>query len=296
MFEKNLFDVKKELIVVADFFAHQYVGGAELTLNSILNTISSTRSIKLLNSHMFNSYIAEANRDKEFLFGNFSNIPNEDLGKISEVLQNYSVMECDYKFCKYRSIELHKKETGEDCNCHLSTSGKRVFQFLTNAKNIYWMSEKQKDRQVSFYPDLLNANNVVLCSFFDKNTLSYISDLKNTNRDKKSNKYIVLKSQSWIKGYELARDYCIKNNLEYEEVWGVPYEELLVKLSKSKGLVYLPRGGDTCPRLVIEAKMLDCDLVLNDDVQHKDEEWFNDFESIIDKWNWQNKTISDLYN
>ena len=40
-------------------------------------------------------------------------------------------------------------------------------------------------------------------------------------------------------------------------------------------MVYLPRGGDTCPRLVIEAHLLGCDLVLNENVQHKDEIWFN---------------------
>lgn len=292
----SIFDVKKELIVVADLFAQQYVGGAELTLASILDTIGDKRNIKLLNSHMFNSHIAEINKDKEFLFGNFSNIHNDDLVKISEVLQNYSVMECDYKFCRYRSIELHKKATGEACDCHQTSYGQNVFKFLSNAKNIFWMSQKQKDRQANLYPDILNANNVVLCSYFNKNTLSYISNLKNANRDKKSNKYIVLKSQSWIKGYEDARDYCISNNLEYEEVWGIPYEELLIKLSKSLGLVYLPRGGDTCPRLVIEAKMLDCDLVLNDDVQHKDEVWFKSFESILDKWYWQNNIINSLYN
>ena len=36
----------------------------------------------------------------------------------------------------------------------------------------------------------------------------------------------------------------------------------------------MPRGGDTCPRMVIEAKLLGCTLVLNDDVQHAQEEWF----------------------
>ena len=30
----------------------------------------------------------------------------------------YSVIEYDYKFCKFRSIEKHKMSTGEDCDCH----------------------------------------------------------------------------------------------------------------------------------------------------------------------------------
>ena len=52
------------------------------------------------------------------------------------------------------------------------------------------------------------------------------------------------------------------------------YEDFLKKLSCSKGLIFLPNGGDTCPRLVMEAKMLGCELVLNEHVQHKDDDWF----------------------
>ena len=43
----------------------------------------------------------------------------------------------------------------------------------------------------------------------------------------------------------------------------------------AEGFVYLPEGGDTCPRMVIEAKLLGCELILNENVQHKDELWFN---------------------
>jgi glycosyltransferase involved in cell wall biosynthesis len=42
----------------------------------------------------------------------------------------------------------------------------------------------------------------------------------------------------------------------------------------------LPLGMDTCPRMVIEAKMLGCELHLNDYVQHKDEIWFDTEDSF----------------
>ena len=51
--------------------------------------------------------------------------------------------------------------------------------------------------------------------------------------------------------------------------------ETLQMLAQAKGLCSLPPGADTCPRMVIEAKLLGCELHLNDNVQHKDEEWFN---------------------
>ena len=36
----------------------------------------------------------------------------------------------------------------------------------------------------------------------------------------------------------------------------------------------MPLDYDTCPRVVIEAKLLGLDLILTDNVLHKDEDWF----------------------
>jgi len=61
---------------------------------------------------------------------------------------------------------------------------------------------------------------------------------------------------------------------------------MLSKLSSAKGLCFKPTGLDTCPRLVIEAKLLGCELELNNNVQHAEEEWFSTTDS--------NKTIEYL--
>ena len=90
-----------------------------------------------------------------------------------------------------------------------------------------------------------------------------------------------MNSPSWIKNVDECVEYAKSNSLEYDLVWGLPYSELLEKLSLSKGLVFLPSGKDTCPRLVIEAKLLGCELVLNDNVQHKDESWFENTSKIL---------------
>lgn len=99
-------------------------------------------------------------------------------------------------------------------------------------------------------------------------------DLYGDGLMKKNNKFIVCGSSSWIKGTNDAIEYCKRHNLDYDVVWNLPYNDLLEKLAQSKGFVYLPLGGDTCPRMVIEARLLGCKLQLNDNVQHKDEEWF----------------------
>ena len=43
----------------------------------------------------------------------------------------------------------------------------------------------------------------------------------------------------------------------------------------------MPAGADTCPRMVIEAKLLGCELQMNENVLHSNEEWFN-MENISD--------------
>ena len=47
------------------------------------------------------------------------------------------------------------------------------------------------------------------------------------------------------------------------------------KLSTYRGLIFLPIIHDTCPRLVIEAKLLGLDLKINKFCQHITEDWWN---------------------
>ena len=76
--------------------------------------------------------------------------------------------------------------------------------------------------------------------------------------NEKDNKYLILDSVSLVKPSALAVAYAEENNLEYELISGLQYHELLIKLSTSKDLIFLPQASDTCPRLVMEAKMLGC--------------------------------------
>jgi len=142
------------------------------------------------------------------------------------------------------------------------------------------MSEKQQDIYLERFPFLSEIENTVLSSVFDDDFFVSVKRLRESSKGVKKEKYIVLGSSSWIKGADAAEKYCIENKLDYEVVWGIPYNEMLEKLSKSKGFVYLPEGGDTCPRMVIEAKLLGCELILNKNVQHATELWFTSQDNL----------------
>jgi len=140
------------------------------------------------------------------------------------------------------------------------------------------MSKKQKDTYQQLFPFLSDEKNKVLSSVLSDDDLDLIKSYDISN---KNDKWIILNSQSWIKGVETAIKYAKENSLDYELVWGLERKQFLKKLADSKGLIFLPPGGDTCPRLVMEANLLGCELVLNDNVQHKDEDWFANRETTL---------------
>ena len=153
MFSQSVFETKKnrnqyefqeaDIIFVADLFTDEYSGGAELTTEALFGT-SPYKTYKLKSSDLTEQLIQQG-VNKTWVFFNFTNM---NLKLIPVIVANlyYFITEYDYKFCKYRSIELHKKETGKECDCHNSDYGKFISSFFAGAEKIFWMSDKQKER------------------------------------------------------------------------------------------------------------------------------------------------------
>ena len=250
-------------------FVEDYVGGAELTSEAIIQ--NSLLPVHKVHSQSVTPQLMKKYSNSYWIFGNFSNLNQHCIVHAIKNL-NYSVLEYDYKFCKLRSPEKHMMLESK-CDCESEKYGKLVSVFFGNAKSVWFMSEKQKKVYCDRFSFLKNKKSKVLSSVFSKKTLDFIDNIETKIKD---NKWIILNSSSWVKGRNNAISYAEKNNLKYELVWNLDHTDLLKKMSKSKGLIYLPSGADTCPRLTIEAKLLDCELILNDHVQHKEEEWFQD--------------------
>lgn len=259
-----------QIVFVADAFIDDYQGGAEFTTEALIEA-SPYKVCKIKTQHVTLDVLKQG-VEKYWVFTNFARL---DAQLIPTIIGNlkYSIIEYDYKYCKYRSAKKHAVAEGKPCNCQNEETGKLVSAFYYGATNLWWMSEGQMDIYHKLFPFLADKKNTVLSSVFNKRTLAYINEL-NKNKEKNDN-YVVLRSPSWIKGYEAAREFCNVHTLQCDEVWGLRYDELLAKLAAAKGIVYLPQDYDTCPRFVIEAKLLGCELILNEHVQHKDEEWFN---------------------
>jgi len=269
----KLIDPAADVIFVADLFVEDYVGGAELTSEALIET--SPFKVQKLHARNVNLATLQQGVSKFWIFGNFSQLNPELIPSIVANLQ-YSVLEYDYKYCKFRSPEKHASHEGS-CNCAENMNGKLISAFYFGARCMWWMSEAQKSRYTKLFPFLLEKDNVVLSSVFSKKTLGTLQLLREQMEASKEERkgWVVLGSDSWIKGTSAAVAWCKDNQKDYEVVGGLSYDNMLAKLSQAEGLVYLPPGGDTCPRLVIEAKLLGCKLHVNENVQHSNEEWFS---------------------
>ena len=257
-------------------FVEQYEGGAELTTEALIQgTYFPCNKILSSDPNLYN--IMHQNNKAFWIFGNFDSVSERCLLYAAKNL-DYLVLEYDYKYCKYRSPGKHITVDG-NCACENDRKGKVVSIFLNNSKISWWMSSAQLEHYQNLFPFLKNHTNKVLSSVFSEEKINYILSLNVAN---KNNKYLILNSPSWIKGVEDAVDFAKQNNLEYELVWGLKHKELLAKLAKSKGIIFFPRAADTCPRMTIEAKLLNCDLIMNDNVQHKNESWFQSKETTLE--------------
>ena len=265
---------KKELkyIVAADAFAQQFQGGAEFTLESLIGHCKD--GYAKVNCDRITEEDLDKYKDLTWIFGNFTKLNPELFEKFKEKDVKYNIVEFDYKYCKYRNPELHKTMEGKDCNCNEESHGKDIKKFYEGADYVFYMSEKQ----MSLIEEKLaydRKNGFVLSSIFDGAFFGIVDGLNKKYKDKKTDLWLIPGSPFWVKGADAAEKWCKDNNKKYEKLVNLSYMETLEKLAQAEGLCFLPAGEDTCPRLVIEAKLLGCELVMNDFVMHQKEPWFD---------------------
>jgi len=253
----------------ADYYQDQLVGGAELSIGAILT--KAPIPTHRVNTSRLTIELMEEKKDRFWIFGNYSRLSDDCIAYAIDNL-DYVIVAFDYMWCTYRSQHLHEQVDGSCC-CPDSSHGLLNARFHSKAKKIFWMSNAQRNVWQENFDSLKASQHIVLGSVFSDESLSCLDALY--SRQKINNKWIISGSESWIKGRECAIKYAENNHLDYEIIWNTGHLEFLEKLSVSKGLIHLPPGFDTCPRIVIEARLLGCELIINDNIQHVNEDWWS---------------------
>lgn len=269
-------DKSAEVVFVCDLYEADYVGGAELTTEAIISA-APKRVAKLHSGSLTESMLDKIVKQRSVLvFGNWTQCHFDVLEKVMDLANcgklRYAIMEYDFKLCSFRSFEGHKVFAGSECDCANADHGLFVRDFYGAASHIFWMSAKQQEMFYEKAPELRKVSSTILSSVFSDKTLDVLKETRLTCV--KSCKYAYLGSGSWIKGCEETKHWLAAKRKPSESLPKLPYDKLLQKLAGYRGFAFAPLGGDTCPRIVIEAKLLGCDLLLNKNVLHADEEWF----------------------
>ena len=261
-----------KVIFVNDFFVKDIEGGAELTSEAIIQ--KSPFKVFKLHSGSVTKKLLESNKDKYWIFGNFTTLPEGMIQYIPSSGIRYSIVEYDFKFCSYRSTNRHQQHTGQACNCPQDVHGLDIGRMFQKADRVFWMSEGQKEAWLKNMPVLKDHSGlIVLSSVFQDKDLDRLKELREQVRER-SPKWAVLGSGSWIKGVEETQKWCKLNRKPFEVLPKLPYGQFLETLSKYQGFVFMPLDKDTCPRVTIEAKLMGLNLHLNENVLSKNDLWF----------------------
>lgn len=267
-------------IFVADFFVSDTIsGGAEMTLQALIDEAPNPTDLFKVHSSTITVDFLRKNKTKHFVFGNFTIISSiEIFDELETGEYNYSIVEFDFKSCTYRSFLKHLQEVRTPCDCNTKEHGKKIKTWYQNAKRIFWMSEKQRDivfEHVALKDVLPNeTHGIVLSSVFTEADIANLKRLRNSVT-KKDVACILPDDSSWIKGIQQTKAMCEVRGIKFESLPKMPYNLFIEEMAKYEQFVFMPADYDTCPRTVIEAKLLGCKTMTNKKVLHATEAWFS---------------------
>ena len=279
--------VNQKYIVLDDCLISN--GGTFLTLGSILE--SRKEDCFNVSFETLTKNFIDYNKDKIWILGNIMKVAfekkTEELFKILEECV-FIKIEFDYNFCQYRSEFGHEVFKKQKCECPHGTSGEpllsKIYDLIClNSSHTFFMSERQRAVYSAHLPMLDFSKCSVLSSCFSKSSLELFEKHKN---NAKNNRYAILEGyggfHSFAKGVKEAKDFCEANNFEFDILPNQDYEKHIELLSNYKALVFTPVIHDTCPRCIIEARLLNLEVICNNNCQHIYEFWWKDKSKTLD--------------
>ena len=241
---RNRNDIK--IIFLADFFRSDILGGGECNDAVLINHIQHS-GYSLTTKKCSDLIPEDFGKNIFFIVGNFISLREEHKQSLQK--EKYIIYEHDHKYIKSRDPSVYKNFTapiGDIIN----------HDFYRNAIAVVVLSKICKE----IIEKNLHIDNVynIGCSLWSVNKLNFIETLVD---QPKNEKFAIINSPNPVKNSSLAIQYCEKNNIDYDTIGPYEEKELLEKLSKYKGLVFLPRVLETFSRICAEAKMLNCNLL-----------------------------------
>tara|TARA_R110002110_G_scaffold129915_1_gene310091 strand:+ start:2625 stop:4454 length:1830 start_codon:yes stop_codon:yes gene_type:complete len=247
--------VKRRIVFVADFFDNDLVGGAELNDGVLIRRLTDLGyKIKSVKSSLITEEFLKSHEDFFYIISNFIGL-TENCKRIIADECEYIIYEHDHKYLISRDPSVFCSDRSSLKEMSITAENIINSRFYTKAKTVVCLSEVCK----KILEELLNIKNVVSIgtSLWSENRLSKIESLLS---EEKSKGCMVLNSANQTKNTDAGVKYCRENNIPFDLVGGLAPDDFLKAMAQYKTLVYIPKVLETFCRLVVEAKMLKCEV------------------------------------
>ena len=237
---------KKKVIFLADAFAHQHTGGAELHDAVVIDFFREQGILhEAVNTPAVSVEYINKNKDKIWFISNFVALKNVCKALLAKTCVYY-IYEHDYKFSKARN-PIHFP----DFLC--PKSDLMNLNFYAAAEKVICLSKMHRE----IFDKNLNLDNIVNinCSMWSDKQLMLFEELQSPH---KNGKFAVINTSNPTKRMPQTVEFCKKNNLPFDLISSQNYEEFIRMLANYTGLAFMTGHPEPTPRVAIEAKMLNC--------------------------------------
>jgi hypothetical protein len=251
----------KNIIHISDFFSNEIRGGAELVDEIVISSlVARGHNVTRVKSKHVTEKLIKDNAEKLFIVSNFVMLPAMCINLLQTC--DYVIYEHDHKYIVERDPSRYKDyKVPENRLVNLD--------FYQNAKAVFAQSKLHAE---VISKNIKGVNVISLgCSLWSDKELDILQKHIDT---KKNGKMAVLDDLNQAKGAYQAKSFCESNNIKYNLIPRLEYDEFIAELAKHEGLAFFSQVLETFCRVVVEARILNCSLKTNNNLGCVSEEWF----------------------
>lgn len=281
-----------KLVYISDYFLGETNGGAEQNDHELLSLLKEKDEVEQLLT--FKSDSADLTLEKvrslidedyRFIVSNFVFMFKRVMKEIEKGV--YVIYEHDHKYLPTRNPA--------DYPDFLAPEDEIVNRsFYKNAKVVFCQSNMHKsiiDVNVPGIQTVSLGGNI-----WSEDVLDYIEELnRKYPEESKNNRYSIMDSAIAHKGTNFAVAFCEKEGVDYDLIEPLPHKQFLERLAQNETLIFGPSTPETLSRIVVEARMLNCKLVVNTNIGAASQAWFQKKgQELIDVMRLKREAIPDI--
>jgi len=242
--------MSNKFYLVADFFYKDFTGGAELNDFSLLQQFKERGyPIKEVYCRDVTPQFLNDNSDANFIVANFVALSPQSKQYMMEN-NRYVIYEHDHKYLQKRNPIFYKNFTAPK-------SELANIEFFAKARATICLTQLALD-VFKKNTGLENVDKIGASVWRDED-LDYLIELN--TQPEKNGLAAIMDSSNPIKKKFQCVEFCEKKEIPYELISDRDHRNFLKKLSAYEKLVFMTGHLETCCRIIVEAKMLNCEVL-----------------------------------